>query len=152
MVDATNTLPGAHSTLQATIRAKDQVSEIVAPDAPISNKYSIYEQSFNTKDEAYNWCDANCHYDFPKKRDGTVKTYGKTAFGLYKLDEKDNAVPCSEEQSTHIKYRGTPRLIQSEVDTRNSKDLGWGVDSSARIMPVKTENNRIKYIVIYKPK
>lgn len=152
MVDVANTLPGAYSTLQATIRAKDQVSEIVAPDAPIANKYSISEQSFNTKDEAYIWCTDNCHYDIPKKRDGTMKTYGKSAFGLYKLDENGNAVPCSAEQSTHIKYRGDARLIQSEVDTRNSMDLGWGVESSARIMPVKTENNRIKYIVIYKPK
>ena len=149
MVDAANTLPGAYSTLQATTKARDSV---VAPEAPIANKYSISEQSFNTKDEAYIWCNDNCHYDIPKKRDGTVKTYGKSAFGLYKLDENDNAVPCSAEQSTHIKYRGDLRLIQSEVDTRNSTDLGWGVESSARIMPVKTENNRIKYIVIYKPK
>ena len=148
VVDTANALPGAYSTLQAATRARERVA---APAAPRANKIPISEQSFNTKEEAYSWCTDNCNYVISEKRDGTVKTYGKSASGLYKFAENGNLVQCSAEQATHIKYRGEPRLIQSEDDTRKSKDLGWGVESSARIMPVKTENNRIKYIVIYKP-
>ncbi len=50
-----------------------------------------------------------------------------------------------------IKYRGESRPILSELDTRQSMDIFWGITGeggSARIMPVFS-NDVIRYIVIY---
>ena len=47
-------------------------------------------------------------------------------------------------------YRGKRRRIQSEEQTRSSSDLGWGVASSNRIMPVLTEDDEVAYIVIFR--
>lgn len=148
VVDAANGLQGAYSVLQATTRAREQVAEPAATNS--RPRLPISEQTFNTKEDAQRWCDDNCRFVVRERRDGTVKIYGKSTFGLYKLAENGSLVKCSERQATHIKYRGESRLIQDEISTRNSSDLGLGVEDSARIMPVKLDNNRIGYIVIYK--
>lgn len=49
-----------------------------------------------------------------------------------------------------FRYRDYDRVIESVEDTRNSSDLGYGVASAARIMPVYTSDNTIHYIVIYR--
>jgi hypothetical protein len=38
--------------------------------------------------------------------------------------------------TTHIKYRGERKPIKTEQEVRVSTDLGYGVASSARVMPV----------------
>lgn len=47
-------------------------------------------------------------------------------------------------------YRNGRREIKSEAETRADTDLGWGVATSARIMPVVKTNGETGYIVIYK--
>ena len=84
-------------------------------------------------------------------------TYG---YSEYKLRDSDG----NEGGNSHFLYRGKPRQIMNEVEARGNlisdgvnngarimpvtTDLGWGVKTSARIMPVL--NTGIKFIVIYK--
>jgi hypothetical protein len=69
---------------------------------------------------------------------------GATAYGLYAADGKTRG-------KTHIIYRGEPREIKSETETRNSSDLSGGLSAAyARVMPV-LNGETIRYIVIYRP-
>jgi hypothetical protein len=106
-----------------------------------NSEYTIHSETFDTRESAKLW---------------TIEklTYSSTFYNTF---EKDGEL--------HIHYRGEPRKLLSEEEARAStlinigansaarimpviRDLGWGVASSARIMPVKTPD--IKYIVIYK--
>ena len=105
--------------------------------------YEISDLTFDNIDDAREWCNNKL-------------TYGSSAYELYDESGKQPG-------STHFKYRGKPREIKSEAETRGDSDLGYGVASSARLMPVDNGQGAntsarimpvlapdIKYIVIYK--
>lgn len=83
--------------------------------------YALSEQSFATVDEARDWA---------------------RQFGLRKVSEcvlgEDNCYP----------YRGARRPIASEAETRNS-ELGWGVKTSARVIPFRDGAGDVSYLVAY---
>jgi len=121
-------------------------------------RISDYEisETFDTKEDAKAWCSENLNYSST----------------FYNTFEKDGSL-C-------IRYRGGDRKILTEEEARAStlinigantaarimpvsSDLGWGVKSSARIMPVDVGQGAntaarimpiltpdLKYIVIYK--
>lgn len=129
-VDITNTLSG-YSAIQSINHAKDMV-----PDIPIEvplPDHVVHSQLFENDVSAKEWCTSNL-----------IEGYGSSKFGLYKEDGSAGTV----RNGTHIKKRGELSLICSREHTERS-DLGWGVGTSARIMPVR-ENGSIQYIVIYK--
>jgi hypothetical protein len=118
--------------------------------------YNISEQTFDTKEDAKAWATENL-------------TYNSTFYNTF---EKNGIL--------HIRYRGNDRALLTEEEARAStlinigansaarimpvsSDLGWGVktaarimpvdigqgaNTAARIMPVTTPN--LRYIVIYK--
>ena len=49
-----------------------------------------------------------------------------------------------------ILYRGSPRDILSEEETRSYPDISWGCADSARLMPVFAPDRSIRWIVVYK--
>jgi hypothetical protein len=153
MVDEANRLSGTYSALQATTRALGNITLEIPKK---QTTYEVSDVSFESLGAANDWYIENCSYMIKfKHRDGTetLKKYGKSEYGLYKKTDQDVLVECSEPEATHIKYRGDARELQSEEYTRNCGDLGQGVKSSARIMPVRGENgSSIRYIVIYKAK
>jgi hypothetical protein len=130
-VDITNTLPGAYSAIQCVIHAADMVTDIPIEVPPPD--HVVHPELFLTDDLAKAWCTAHL-----------IDGYGSSKFGLYKADETAGTV----RNGTHIKKRGQLCLICSREETERG-DLGWGVGTSARIMPVR-ENDQIQYIVIYK--
>jgi|LauGreDrversion4_2_1035121.scaffolds.fasta_scaffold05398_3 hypothetical protein len=130
-VDITNTLPGAYSAIQCVIHAADMVIDIPIEVPPPD--HVVHPELFLTDDLAKAWCTAHL-----------IDGYGSSKFGLYKADETAGTV----RNGTHIKKRGQLCLICSREETERG-DLGWGVGTSARIMPVR-ENGQIQYIVIYK--
>jgi hypothetical protein len=136
--------------LQATTRAMENIKK----ETPTKkSQYSVSDISFETLAEADVWYKQHCTYMITvKHKNGTTtsKKYGKSEYGLYQK-VGDDLAECTPEEATHIKYRGDSRELQSETDTRNSTDLGQGVKTSARIMPVRSEEGTIRYIVIYKP-
>jgi hypothetical protein len=118
--------------------------------------YEISIDTFDTKADAKAWCTK--HLSYPST--------------FYDTFEKDGEL--------HIRYRGEDRKILSEEEARGStlinigansaarimpvkQDLGWGVKSAARIMPVDIGQGantaarimpvttpNLRYIVIYK--
>ena len=84
----------------------------------------ISEISFSTEAEARAWSIAH--------------TGSAAAFGIY----ENNGV-------LQIQYRGKPRNITTEEETRSHDDISWGTADSSRLMPVFAEGV-IRWIVIYK--
>ena len=129
-VDISNTLSG-YSAIQSINHAKDMVPDIPI-EVPIPD-HVVYSELFSSSHLAKEWCSANL-----------IQGYGSSVFGLYKEDGSAGTL----RNGTHIKKRGILHVISSREETERG-DLGWGVGSSARIMPVR-ENGSIQYIVIYK--
>lgn len=129
-VDITNTLSG-YSALQSINHANDMVHDIPV-EVPLPD-HVIHSQLFSNDSLAKDWCTANLNTD-----------YGSSKFGLYKEDGS----PGTVRNGTHIKKRGELIPICSREITERG-EVGWGVQTSARIMPVR-ENETIQYIVIYK--
>jgi hypothetical protein len=129
-VDISNTLSG-YSAIQSINHAKDMVPHIPI-DVPLPD-HVVHSQLFSTSHLAKEWCTANL-----------IEEYGSSVFGLYKEDGSAGTL----RNGTHIKKRGVLSPISSREETERG-DLGWGVRSCARIMPVR-ENGSIQYIVIYK--
>jgi hypothetical protein len=130
-VDITNTLPGSYSAIQCVTHAADMVEDI--PIALPLPDHVVHPELFSDDDLAKAWCTANL-----------IDGYGSSKFGLY----KEGGIPGTVRNGTHIKKRGELCLICSREETMRG-DLGWGVGTSARIMPVR-EDGTIQYIVIYK--
>lgn len=133
VVDKANTMRGC-SVLQAVRHAED-----LTPHVPTQCPYNISTDTFVTVEEAKAWADANIPRTY--KKDGKDVPYKASAYGLY--DEN------GRKGTTHIKYRGEPKAIMTEEEVRNSTDLGYGVASSPRIMPVLS-GLIIRYIIIYR--
>jgi hypothetical protein len=160
VVDAANSLSGAHSVLQAYTTAREQV-QFESPTLLRTPDYIVCNITFASKIEAEQWCERNCQWTITKtnrRGEQTTKTYGTSACGLYRFDADSNEYrPANPRNATHFTWRkGThwprgKREIESEEDTRASSDLGWGAEDSARIIPVFGEDREIRYIVIYKP-
>jgi hypothetical protein len=130
-VDITNTLSVGYSAIQSINHANDMVVDI--PIIPPPPDHVVHSELFLNTDLAKKWCKENL-----------ITDYGSTKFGLYKEDGSTG----TKQTGTHIKKRGELSLICSREETLQG-DLGWGVGTSARIMPVR-ENGSIQYIVIYK--
>lgn len=129
-VDITNTLSG-YSAIQSVNHAIDMVPDIPVEVPPPD--HLVNPQLFSNDVLAKQWCTANL-----------IAGYGSSMFGLYKEDGSKGTL----RNATHIKKRGDLYLICSREETERG-DLGWGVGTAARIMPV-IENRSIQYIVIYK--
>jgi hypothetical protein len=128
-VEITNTLTG-YSAIQSINHAKDMVPNIPVEVPPPD--HVVHTELFSNDVLAKNWCTANL-----------IAGYGSSKFGLYKEDATGTV-----RNATHIKKRGELYLICSREETERG-DLGWGVGTCARIMPV-IENGSIQYIVTYK--
>ena len=133
-VDITNILPGSYSAIQCVTHAADMVEDI--PVALPLPDHVVHPELFLTDVLAKAWCTSNL-----------IDGYGSSKFGLYKADG-DGYVVGTIRNGTHIKKRGELVAICSREETMRG-DLGWGVGTSARIMPVREDGN-IQYIVIYK--
>jgi len=129
-VDISNSISG-YSAIQSVNHANDMVENIIIPTPPPD--HVVCNELFDTAQSAKSWCTANL-----------MQGYGSSTFGLYKEDGSNGTL----RNGTHIKKRGELCMITTREETERG-DLGWGVNTSARIMPVK-ENESIKYIVIYK--
>jgi len=129
-VDISNTLSG-YSAIQSVTHANALVHDIPIEVPPPD--HVVHSELFSNDVFAKNWCTENL-----------IEGYGSSKFGLYKEDGSVGTV----RNGTHIKKRGELCLISSREVTEGG-DLGWGVGTSARIMPVR-ENGSIQYIVIYK--
>ena len=129
-VDISNTLSG-YSAIQSITHANRKVHDI--PIQLPEPDHAVHSELFSNDVLAKEWCTANL-----------MEGYGSSKFGLYKEDGSSGSV----RNGTHIKKRGELSLICSRSETERG-DLGWGVGTSARIMPVR-ENGSIHYIVIYK--
>jgi hypothetical protein len=130
-VDITNTLPTGYSAIQCVTHAADMVEDI--PIALPLPDHVVHPELFSTDALAKEWCTVNL-----------IAGYGSSKFGLYKANETAGTA----NNGTHIKKRGELVPICSREETERG-DLGWGVGTSARIMPVR-EYGTIQYIVIYK--
>ena len=130
-VDITNTLSG-YSAIQSINHAIDMVPNIPI-ELPLPD-HVVHSELFSNDVLAKEWCTSNLIMD----------DYGSSKFGLYKEDGSAGTL----RNATHIKKRGDLIMICSREETERG-DLGWGVGTSARIMPVR-EDGRIQYIVIYK--
>ena len=128
-VDITNNISG-YSAIQSIHHARERVTNI--PIATPVPDHVVHSELFATSDLAKKWCSENL-----------VEVYGSSTFGLYKEDGSNGTL----RNGTHIKKRGILHVISSREETECS-DLGFGVKTSARIMPVR-ENGSIQYIVIY---
>ncbi len=127
-VDITNKLSG-YSAIQSVSHANSKVQHTAPPPSHV-----VHPELFTTCDLAKEWCTQNL-----------VKGYGSSEFRLY----TENGSAGTIQNATHITKRKELVLICSREETVNSGDLGFGVGSSARIMPVR-ENETIQYIIIYK--
>jgi hypothetical protein len=127
-VDITNTLSGC-SAIQSINHANDMMPNIPTPLPDHVVHYELFANDSLAKD----WCNNNL-----------IAGYGSSKYKLYKEDKSAGTI----NNGTHIKKRGKLCLICTREETEKG-DLGWGVVSSARIMPVR-ENGLIQYIVIYK--
>jgi hypothetical protein len=128
-VDFTNTMSSSGSryyAIQSINEANNMENDDPNKDA---SDYVVHPELFSNDVLAKTWCEANLKY-------------GSSKYGLYREDGSEGTV----NNGTHIKKRGILCPINSRAKT---DDFGWGVASSARIMPVR-ENNSIQYIVIYK--
>jgi len=70
----------------------------------------------------------------------------------YLIEEyKVSEIRLNHETMT-FQYRGLPRAIRSNAETRQLNDLGWGISrtGAARVMPV-LDDATVKYIVVFKP-
>ena len=121
--------------------------------------YQISPKSFETVKEAKEWAAANIPNTRTNKK-GEVVPYKPSVYGLYAADGETKG-------TTHIRYRGETRPIMTESAVRSSGDLGSGIGTSARIMPVYADIGQgantaprvmpvlhgnpqvIRYIVIY---
>ena len=128
-VDTTNTgtTPG-NTAKQAVDNAIDSIPRII----PLPN-HVVHSEIFCNVAEAKEWCKSNL-----------IDKYGSAQFSLYKED----GTVATIKNATHIKKRKKLFQICSFEETKKA-DLGWGVETSARIMPI-IENDTIQYIVIYK--
>jgi hypothetical protein len=118
---------------------EENVTGLDKDDASVEEPIRDYELSttFPSSEKAKQW-----FIEESAKSPSLYETPGKaTSYGMYNSDGTTG--------KTHIKYRGGLRAIQSDAETRKATDLGWGVKSSARIIPVFTDAG-IGFIVIYK--
>jgi len=157
MVDEANRLPGTYNALEATTRARENI-DVEVPTLPEpKDKPKPLNDTFATAKLAKTYCDAHCTYTYMQRhrdKPATEEKYGSSEYKLYKK-VGDKLVKCTkpnDPEATHMKCRTHEREILNEKATRDSGDLGFGVASSARIMPVRAEDGSIKYIVIAKPK
>ena len=155
MVDAVNELPGAYSTLQATVRAKERVAEVVAPAPPtVARPNTFSARTFPSKVAAKDWCKTMCTYTHTKinrrTRQMEVQTYRFAASELYKYNAEGVLKECPQSEATHIRWNGEDRLIQSRQETENWPDIAVGVETCARIMPIRAEDGTIEFFVNYK--
>jgi hypothetical protein len=127
-VDITNTLSGC-SAIQSINHANDMMPNIPTPLPDHVIHYELFKNDSLAKD----WCNNNL-----------IAGYGSSKYNLY----NEKGFLETIKKGTHIKKRGQLCLICSREETEKG-DLGYGVESSARIMPVR-ENESIQYIVIYK--
>jgi len=148
-VDHMNGLAGAYTARQAEVRARERLPTTVTP----SRNYRVSETSFTTAEAARTWFAAQNLHRTVRRRNGSGQVdqveYSSSVYGLYKYNDQNELVSASELDATHIKYRGDVREIPTLVEFNNSTDLGWGVASSARIMPVRVDGV-IQYMVIRK--
>jgi len=159
-VDQMNGLAGAYTARQADARARAQLA------VPQERSYHTSPLPFPSAQAAKDWFTAQNLTREVKRRDGSGQVdhveYTSSVYGLYKYNEENELVSASELDATHIKCRGEPRQIPTLAEFNASNDLGWGVASSARIMPIYGELNQganssarindgnLQYIVIYK--
>jgi len=86
-----------------------------------NNREYELSPTFETADEAKAWCKRLLTYDC----------------SIYKLHtEACTNIHCPGCGASHIKYRGKPRALLSEIELRSSVDMGQGANTSARVMPV----------------
>jgi hypothetical protein len=161
IVDTANSM-GTCSVMQAVGHAEEQHPKIAE-----RRPYELSPQSFATVEEAKEWALAHTPRTYKNSKGETVEYGRPSAYGLYAADGKTKG-------TTHILYRKDPRPILTEAEVRGSSDLGYGVASSARVMPVYAlpdaadvalgswakprimpilsgQPATIKYIVIYHP-
>lgn len=129
-VDITNSLSG-YSAIQSINHAIDMVTDVPI-ELPLPD-HVVHSELFSNDVLAKEWCASNL-----------IEGYGSSKFRLYKEDGCSGTM----RNATHIKKRGDLFVICSREETERG-DLGWGVGTSARIMPVR-EDGRIQYLVIYK--
>ncbi len=122
IVDMANTM-GTCSAVQAVGHAEEQI-----PVIPERRPYELSPTSFASVKEAKEWALANTPRTYINKKGETVEYEKPSAYGLYAED--------GTKGTTHIKYRGDLRAILTEEEVRGSGDLGYGVATSARVMPV----------------
>ena len=150
-VDHMNQLSGAYTAQQADTRARARLAARPAP-APTRN-YATSPQPFASSSQAKTWIrglNLRRQVQGRNGREATEAVYTAANFDLYRYNDQNELVECADSSlATHIKYRGEPRLITTLEEFNSSTDLGWGIQSSARIMPVRV-GTTIQYIPIYK--
>lgn len=150
-VDHMNQLSGAYTAQQAETRARAQLAARPAP-VPVRN-YATSPQPFASSAQAKTWIrglNLRRQVQGRNGREATEAAYTAANFDLYRYNDQNELVECTDSSlATHIKYRGEPRLIPTLEEFNSSTDLGWGIQSSARIMPVRV-GETIQYIPIYK--
>ena len=152
-VDHMNQLSGAYTAQQADTRARAQLAARPAPPSVPVRNYATSPQPFASSAQAKTWIrglNLRRQVQGRNGREATEAAYTAANFDLYRYNDQNELVECADSSlATHIKYRGEPRLIPTLEEFNSSTDLGWGIQSSARIMPVRV-GATIQYIPIYK--
>ncbi len=169
MVDDVNGRQGC-SALQAIVRAKNAVPEPVA--AP---KYMLSKRTFDTVQEAKDWWkDPASAITEPHDIKFSITQYriyeraDGTKYIKYRAVERD-IISEAEARGTRSDVGlgtmknarimpvtigddlGLGTMMSARVMSVVVQDIQSGIASSARIMPVESVPNCIKYIVVYKP-
>jgi len=157
-VDHMNDLPGAYTAQQADVRSREILAQEPRPPVDKKFKTSIDGEGgnqFNTAAAAKEWFLGLRKTRLVCPRGGENKEprqelYTTSEYKMHSYNESGELTQCKDgESGTHIKYRGEPREIMTLDEFTQSTDVGWGLDC-ARIMPVRTANNNIEYVVIWK--
>lgn len=148
-VDQMNGLAGAYTARQADARARSQL------ESPRATPSRNHERSiaFATVEAAKSWVSGKNLRRTVHRRNGSEETeevaYTSSVYGMYKYNDQHELVVATATDATHIKYRGEARPIMTFDEFTISTDLGWGVTTSARIMPVRFDDI-IQYVAIHK--
>lgn len=100
----------------------EEFDEAAGIARPLTVQNYALSPTFQTLEAAEAWCGKNL-------------SYGKSVY--WQHDETCTNQHCRGcGARTHIKYRGELRALLTEAELRSSVDMGTGVDTSGRLMPV----------------
>lgn len=170
IVDDANARHGC-SALQAVTRA-----EVSVPVVPAAPKFKLSRDTFDTVQSAKDWWkDPASVTDEPHDVRFNITQYRiyetdegkciKYRGGLRRIITESEARGRRSEIGGHITNNTPARIMPVTVGEDLGRegvgvarilpvavpDIQSGIASSARVMPVEATNNRIKYIVVYKP-